>query len=131
MLQSGNSLLLIRPSHFGFNIQTASSNNFQQQVNLPNANEYACAEFDDVIIKLSKENISTLVVNDISKDQTPDAIFPNNWVSFHENGTIVLYPMEAPNRRKERRMDVIEKVCEWKNVKKPVLVDLSRFEKSG
>src|SRR5688572_221836 len=131
MQQSSNSLLLIRPSHFGYNFQTAPSNSFQQQLLVPNANELALVELEHVVSKLSKENISTVVLNDIGKHQTPDAVFPNNWVSFHENGTIVIYPMEAPNRRYERRMDVIEKVCEWKNMKNFNLLDLTQFEKSG
>ena len=131
MHQSVNSLLLIRPSNFGFNTQTASSNTFQKQLLRPNANEIVRVELENVINTLSKENISTIVIDDITKDQTPDAIFPNNWVSFHENGTVVIYPMEAPNRRRERRMEVIEKVSEWKNTKNSSILDLTRFEKSG
>jgi hypothetical protein len=95
------------------NAQTAIDNHYQQKVEgLSDAQAQAQAlqEFDDFVEKLRTAGIDVLVINDIPEPATPDSIFPNNWVSFHETGMVVLYPMHAENRRLERREDILEKL---------------------
>ena len=99
---------MIRPSHFGYNKQTADSNAFQKEALTWHleANIKARSEFDEFAAKLSADGISTYVFDEDNPD-TPDAVFPNNWISFHESGKVVLYPMMAENRRAERRQDIL------------------------
>jgi hypothetical protein len=106
-------IIMVRPAHFGFNVETAESNKFQQSIALERANELALAEFDSMVETLRKNDIEVLVLEDTIAPIKPDAIFPNNWISFHPDGRSVLYPMEALNRRLERRMDVFELVPEF------------------
>lgn len=104
---------MIRPVAFGMNAQTATDNHYQQQVEgLSDAEAQlkALKEFDDFVVKLRDAGVDVLVIDDTPEPATPDSIFPNNWVSFHETGMAVLYPMYAENRRLERRMDVLEKL---------------------
>jgi hypothetical protein len=111
--QNTSHLLMIRPIAFGMNAQTAIDNHYQQKVEgLSDAQAQAQAlqEFDDFVEKLRTAGIDVLVINDIPEPATPDSIFPNNWVSFHETGMVVLYPMHAENRRLERREDILEKL---------------------
>jgi len=110
--QTTNTLLLIRPAAFKMNIQTAVNNYFQKEMNLSEEeiNLKARKEFDNLVRKLKMYGIQIIVENDSSENETPDAIFPNNWVSFHENGDVVLYPMFAENRRKERNEDVLNRL---------------------
>lgn len=108
MQQTTNTILMIRPVNFRMNEQTAVNNYFQEDVNLKNAeiNAKAQKEFDDFVEKLKAVGINVVVENDDELMDTPDSIFPNNWVSFHSNGDVALYPMFAENRRKERRDEV-------------------------
>ena len=102
---------MIRPSSFRMNEQTAVNNYYQQNLSgmLPAAiNARAQKEFDDFVKALQDKGIDVIVVRDTETPSTPDAIFPNNWISFHENGDVALYPMFAENRRLERREDVLE-----------------------
>jgi len=111
MQQTTNTILMIRPIGFRMNEQTAVNNYYQKVIDnlLPETvNTKAQQEFDAYVEKLRGVGINVVVVDDTKEFDTPDSIFPNNWVSFHENGTVGLYPMFAENRRMERREDVLE-----------------------
>lgn len=115
MNQSTNSVLMIRPVAFRMNEQTAVNNYYQRVLeNLIPAtvNAKAQAEFDAFVDKLKSVGVHVLVINDTLTPDTPDSIFPNNWVSFHHNGDTALYPMFAENRRHERRDDILDAVEE-------------------
>lgn len=110
MQQTTNSILMIRPVSFRMNEQTAVNNYYQEDLSIKNAeiNKNAQLEFDDYVDKLKSFGINVIVISDTLENDTPDSIFPNNWISFHENGTIAIYPMFAENRRLERREDVLD-----------------------
>ena len=109
MKQSTNSILMIRPNNFGYNEETALDNHYQNQGSLEmDSNENAQKEFDNMVFNLRQNGISVYVFQDDDINYTPDSIFPNNWISFHENGDVGLYPMYAENRRLERRPEVIK-----------------------
>ena len=109
MKQITNTLLMIRPVAFHKNEQTAINNYFQESLPLSNEEitQKAQQEFDAFVEKLRAIGVHVIVENDILEMETPDSVFPNNWVSFHENGDVGLYPMFAENRRRERREDVL------------------------
>ena len=113
MSQITNTVLMVRPVQFRMNEQT-SVNNYYQKVpeNILSevVNKMAVKEFDGMVRKLKKVGIQVIVVKDTKEFDTPDSIFPNNWISFHSNGTIGLYPMFAENRRLERKESVLEAV---------------------
>lgn len=121
---------MIRPSEFAFNEQTAASNVFQKS---PSANEHVhgnvLREFDHFVAMLRENKVLVLVVDDDPEKDTPDAVFPNNWISTHEDGSIIIYPVEAENRRAERRMDIVKAIQSGYRFKH--FVDLSFFELSG
>lgn len=121
-------ILMIRPVLFGFNEQTAGSNSFQNKDGKdPESIQLeAVKEFDALKEKLRKAGISVKIFEDTTEPHTPDSIFPNNWISFHENA-IVLYPMLAENRRKERRNDIVEYYCG----EDPAIIDLTKKEKQN
>jgi hypothetical protein len=111
MKQTTNAILMIRPVAFRMNEQTAVNNYYQKVLDglLPETvNAKAQAEFDAFVNKLRKVGVNVVVVEDTLEPNTPDSIFPNNWISFHENGDVVLYPMFAENRRAERREDILD-----------------------
>lgn len=111
MQQTTNTILMIRPINFRMNEQTAINNYYQKTVEalLPQAiNAKAQAEFDDYVEKLRSFGIDVVVLSDTNEFDTPDALFPNNWISFHADGTVGIFPMFAENRRLERREDVLE-----------------------
>ncbi len=113
--QITNSILMIRPVQFRMNEQTAVNNYYQKTIEhlTPDAvNALAVEEFDAFVQKLQAAGIQVVVVDDTKEFDTPDSIFPNNWISFHKNGTIALYPMFAENRRFERKESVVEAVEE-------------------
>jgi len=112
MSQITNTLLMIRPVAFRMNEETAVNNYFQEDINIKNAeiNAKAQAEFDAFVEKLRAVGVNVIVENDDLLMDTPDSIFPNNWVSFHENGIVALYPMFAENRRRERREEVMDRL---------------------
>jgi hypothetical protein len=119
---------MIRPVNFGYNEQTAESNVFQSaDADQQQVQEKALAEFDAYVRILRENDVDVTVIEDTPEPHTPDSIFPNNWVSFHENGDVFLYPMQAENRRLERREDIIRKLEE--RFKVNYVIDLSRFEK--
>ncbi len=121
-----NTILMIRPASFGFNEQTAGSNAFQNRDTGNGLQDKAVAEFDAFVKVLKDKGVNVIVIDDTVEPAKPDAIFPNNWVSFHENGDVILYPMQAKNRRLERREDIIRKIEEQFKVSH--IIDLSRFE---
>ena len=111
MKQTTNSILMIRPVAFRMNEQTAVNNYYQKVLDglLPSTvNAKAQQEFDAFVAKLRAVGVEVIVVDDILNPDTPDSIFPNNWISFHENGDVALYPMFAENRRLERREDILD-----------------------
>lgn len=131
--QATSRILMIRPVNFGFNSETAESNAFQdiklaaQTKDI--AQEDARREFDEMAGQLRAIGVDILIYDDTAEPYTPDSIFPNNWVSFHASGTVVLYPMQAENRRLERRQDIIDDLAKRYHVAK--IVDLTHFEKEG
>jgi len=104
-----NQLLMIEPVRFGFNAATAVNNVFQKNSSEP-LQEKALQEFSDFVALLRLNGIAVTVVRDTETPHTPDSIFPNNWISFHENGTVNLYPMFARNRRLERKTTVLDAI---------------------
>ncbi|MCF8277684.1 MAG: amidinotransferase [Flavobacteriales bacterium] len=102
---------MIRPMAFAMNTETAKDNHYQQQVDgLTNdsAQQQALKEFDGLVEQLRAAGVNVIVVDDTLEPCTPDSIFPNNWVSFHQDESVILYPMFAENRRWEKRMDILE-----------------------
>jgi len=130
-MQSTNNILLIRPSNFVFNTQTADSNAFQNAITATNEEiqKNVFNEFEAFEKTLKSKGVNVCIVDDTVIPQKPDAIFPNNWVSFHANGTVILYPMFAPNRRLERRLDIIELLK--KDYEVTNIIDLSINEKDN
>lgn len=112
MEQTTQTILMIRPMVFRMNEETAVNNYFQEAMPLTDqqVNQQAQIEFDAFVVKLQEAGVEVIVVEDDPAMDTPDSIFPNNWVSFHANGTVGLYPMFAENRRRERREEVINAV---------------------
>lgn len=110
--QITNTILMIRPVQFRMNEETAVNNYFQEDISLKNdeINTKAQQEFDDFVAKLRAVGVNVIVENDDIKGNTPDSVFPNNWVSFHESGNVALYPMFAENRRRERREEVLARL---------------------
>ncbi|MDI9308939.1 MAG: arginine deiminase-related protein [Limnohabitans sp.] len=111
MKQTTNTILMIRPVSFRMNEETAVNNFYQNAANgmLPaSINAKAQQEFDAMVQKLKSVGVNVIVVEDTTDIDTPDAVFPNNWISFHENGDVILYPMFAENRRLERREDILD-----------------------
>lgn len=111
MQQITNSILMIRPVSFRMNEQTSVNNFYQKksEVTLPAAiNAKAQQEFDAFVEKLKAVGVNVIVVKDTEDTDTPDSLFPNNWISFHESGEVALYPMFAENRRQERREDILD-----------------------
>jgi hypothetical protein len=124
--QTTSHLLMIRPVGFDFNAETAVNNAFQQAGSNQDAQIKAEKEFDDFVDKLSAAGIDVTVIQDTPEPRTPDSIFPNNWISFHNDGTIVLYPMFAVNRRAERKPHVIEAIRQHFTISKTI--DLTHYE---
>ncbi len=109
--QITNTIVMIRPIQFRMNEQTAVNNYYQKSSNKDEEpNKKAQKEFDQFVKTLKNAGLQVIVIDDDPKNDTPDSIFPNNWVSFHEDGDIGLYPMFAQNRRKERRPEVLETI---------------------
>jgi hypothetical protein len=131
--QCADAVLMIRPAAFGFNPETAATNAFQRpQVADPAATLLkARAEFEQLAHALASEGVQVIAVDDTATPPKPDAVFPNNWVSFHACGTLVLYPMQSASRRPERRQDVIEAVVQVSGCKVARLLDLTHYEAKG
>lgn len=131
MNQCASNLLMIRPASFQYNEQTAESNDYQKKTSLNKEEAIAKAqeEFDGMVEILEQNDISVWVVEDAETPEKPDAIFPNNWISMHQNGDIYLFPMKAPNRSLERRPEIIEFIED--NFEVNEVFDWSRYEKDG
>ena len=127
-MQTTDTVLMIEPVAFGFNEQTAVNNYFQVQQE-GNVQDKALKEFNDFVEKLRAKDINVITIKDTLEPKTPDSIFPNNWVSFHEDGKVVLYPMFAENRRLERRDDIINQIKEQFEVTE--VIDYSGAEKDN
>lgn len=132
MKQTTNSILMIRPINFRMNEQTAVNNYFQENLDLKNVeiNKKAQEEFDAYVFKLKSFGIDVIVIQDTEEFDTPDAVFPNNWISFHADGTVGIYPMFAENRRLERREDILE-VLEQNNFVIENVVDYTSAEEEN
>jgi len=131
--QLASTVLMIRPVRFESNPLTAASNRFQGRTQASPEEQQGAAldEFDSLVEQLRDNGVTVIVITDTAEPHTPDSIFPNNWISFHADGRVVLYPMEAENRRTERRMDVVEKLDAELRYTVREIVDLSHHEQAG
>jgi hypothetical protein len=121
-------IMMIEPVSFGFNEETAANNYFQKKEQIDDAQSKALVEFKRFVEHLQSHDIDVLVVQDTPSPLTPDSIFPNNWISIHEEGKMVLYPMYAKNRRQERKQTVIDAVKN--NLGIDEVIDFTHFESS-
>lgn len=124
---------MIRPAAFGHNAETALTNRFQRgaEADLPDAASLGRAEFDGLLCQLRSAGVRVCVLDDVPSPPRPDAVFANNWISFHEDGTVVLYPLAAPSRRRERRHDAVSQVVQQAGFKVRRTLDLTRHEAAG
>ena len=128
-MQTANKILMVRPANFTFNEETAKNNHFQKKTSFSDLNESALQEFDAFVETLRKNKIEVVVVQDTIEPHTPDSIYPNNWFSTHSTGELVLYPMFAENRRKERKSHVLETIEEHFSAHK--VIDLTVWEEKN
>ncbi|MDP5230363.1 MAG: arginine deiminase-related protein [Cellulophaga sp.] len=131
-MQATNTILMIRPVSFRMNEQTAVNNYFQEDIDIKNEeiNLLAQQEFDAFVTVLKAKGIDVVVIDDTKNPDTPDSIFPNNWISFHEDGTVGIYPMFAENRRDERREDILD-TLEEQGFEITNIVDYTSAEEDG
>ena len=127
-MQTTNNILLIRPANFGFNEETRASNVFQKELNedAETVRQKASLEFETFASQLKSHGVDVFVFDDTPSPVKTDAVFPNNWISFHADGTVVLYPMLSANRRLERRADIIESLKDKFEITN--IIDLSIYE---
>ncbi len=128
-MQNTSHILMIRPVSFGYNAQTAVDNSFQIASTDTSVSETAVKEFDIFVDVLRKNGVDVILVEDTLKPHTPDSIFPNNWISFHEDGTVCIYPMFAENRRDERNKQVINEIEEKFIIKNTI--NFSHYEEKN
>ena len=131
-VQSTSRIMMVRPKNFGFNPDTAESNAYQQTLSELSANDVqqkALREFDVFVNILREAGVTVTVIEDLEHPVTPDALFPNNWISFHVQGKIILYPIMAPSRRNEIRMDIPDYFI--KENSSIQLIDLSPLAEEG
>ena len=126
--QSAGAVLLVRPAAFGFNAEAASSNVFSHASNDPDFASHAAAEFDRFAQRLSDAGVEVITLDDTTDPAKPDAVFPNNWMSTHADGTLVLYPMATAPRRLERRVDDVRALLDRRGFDVRRIVDLSAHE---
>jgi hypothetical protein len=131
--QLASAVLMIRPARFESNPLTAESNRFQvtQEASPEQQQRSAAAEFQALGRVLEENGVTVIRIDDTAEPHTPDSIFPNNWVSFHADGTVVLYPMEAANRRTERRQDIIDGLSRDHGFQVSEIIDFSSHEDEG
>ena len=131
--QLASAVMMIRPVRFESNPLTAASNRFQGKNDADPVKQQTAAadEFDALVAALRDAGVEVIVIDDTHEPHTPDSIFPNNWMSMHADGRVVLYPMEAENRRTERRMDIVEHLGDAAGRQIAEVVDLSPHENSG
>lgn len=128
-MQTTSHILMIRPVNFGFNAQTAVNNAFQVAGSASDAQQQALKEFDSFVSLLRENGVDVTVIDDTPDPHTPDSIFPNNWVSFHEQGLVCLYPMYAVNRRLERKPGVLQQLAQQFHIGRTL--DFSGYEQEG
>lgn len=129
--QLTDTILMIRPVKFGYNVETAENNHYQRVlggVSPDVIQQKALEEFNAFVDKLRNAGVQVITIDDTPENDTPDSIFPNNWISFHEDGTVVTYPMWAPSRRRERRADILDILIHDYGFSISHKVDFSRFE---
>lgn len=126
-MQSSDTILMIEPVAFGFNAETAVNNYFQVHQVSCDTQSGALQEFMNFVNMLRSYDINVITIKDTLTPHTPDSIFPNNWISFHHDGTLILYPMFAVNRRLERRGDILEQLSQ-KGFKISTVKDYTQFE---
>ena len=131
-MQITNTILMIRPVNFRMNEQTAVNNYFMEEMDLKDRsiNAKAQEEFDSFVAVLRSKGVNVIVVEDLEEPDTPDSVFPNNWVSFHANGIVAVYPMFAENRRMERREDIFD-ILEDHGFVINEIIDYTSAEKEG
>jgi hypothetical protein len=131
--QCADAVLMVRPKAFGYNPETAATNTFQTSAaGEPGAvSALAQQEFEQLARALASEGVTVCTVEDRARPAKPDAVFPNNWVSFHEDGTLVLYPLQSATRRLERRPEVVETAVRELGFQLAHLIDLSWYEEQG
>lgn len=130
--QVTQTIMMIRPAHFGYNAETAENNAFQTEAKAEDAvkiSDAARTEFDAMVELLQSNGIHVIVVEDTAEPIKPDAVFPNNWVSFHQDGSVITYPMYAKNRRIERREDIIDQIAKVKEVERRYTME--HYEEDG
>ena len=132
--QSTSTLLMVKPYGFDYNTETAEDNHFQTGGTALSSSEItrqALHEFEGFVKKISTKGIEVIVFDDLINKETPDAVFPNNWFSTHNDGTVYLYPMFAPNRRKERRQEVLDLLTQEHGFSIDRIMDWSKHEDIG
>jgi hypothetical protein len=129
--QCASAVLMIRPAAFDYNPETAATNKMQKPGGPQSGQAQALSEFDQCVQALRGEGVAVCAVDDTPTPAKPDAVFPNNWVSFHEDGTLVLYPMQAESRRRERRPEIIDAVVQQLGFEVSRVVDLTKHEAAG
>ena len=131
MRQSTSNIFLVRPAKFSYNVQTAVSNAFQNEIDLSTSKlrDEVLSEFDAFAKRLEDRGVNVMIVQDTPEPAKPDAVFPNNWGSFHADGTVILYPVLATNRRLEKRPEILEQIKADFAISK--VIDLSEYENEG
>ena len=128
--QVPHTILMVRPASFGYNPETAESNAFQKKsMDEKMVQSDALEQFDAAVDQIRARGIAVIVIEDTLEPRTTDAIFPNNWITTHEDGKIILYPMMAPSRRKERRSDIVQQLKDRYDVSE--VYDMSKYEIEG
>ena len=133
MMQNTNNIMMIRPSFFRYNDETAINNYYQKELRDltdDQIHEKAIREFNSFVSLLESIGVNVIVIEDTDEYDTPDAIFPNNWISFHATGQVVLYPMCAENRRKERREDILSELEDKFNFEIGEVKDFTFYEEN-
>lgn len=125
-MQHTSHILMVKPVQFDFNAETAVNNSFQINASDQSVQEKALKEFETFIATLRQHGIDVTVIDDTPEPNTPDSVFPNNWISFHENGSVLLYPMFAVNRRRERKQHVLDAIKQKFRVGE--MIDMSAYE---
>jgi hypothetical protein len=134
MKQITNNIMMIEPVAFRFNEQTAVNNYYQQildNLTPEQTQENALSEFTNFVNILKDKGVNVVVIKDTLSPDTPDSIFPNNWISFHEDGVVAFYPMYAKNRRDERREDILDVLVDDHDFKVKYIKDFTKFEERG
>ena len=132
--QVTSQLLMVRPANFSSNKETIETNKFQNDITPDlknNIQAQALSEFDKMVKLLRDHEISVIDIDDIKELENTDAVFPNNWVSFHQDNTVVLYPMMARSRRTEKRYDILEYLTKYQSFKIDRVIDMSYLEEEN